>query len=577
MIIPITKETGVRQVSLGVLNGGLFLDTTPDAIPPNGWTDGYDMVVSPRGHAVPRHGRTVVVDLADEFDPLPATKTIYAIGENRDYTQGEFLYVFIGNKCAWYNGATWAWLQEGGDATFAEGRWDFTRVLGFAAATEHQYLACANDEEELMFIDETGTVTRPDTSSISTKIANPYGHQLEPKWGVLYKNRLFISGDTRHPSSLFCSVAGNPNAWDIVLPTGTDMDAQEFKVGFSREEPITGLYVYRGLLFIFKQSSIWYLDGTSGVPSNWTIRQFSGRLGCLSGYTIQDIGNDVVYVSNEMKLRSLAGTEKFGDIDMSAVSAGRIDSYLGMFRYGLSASTVDPVNGWYVLSMSNDPTERADGMVIYDYGRALGVDPRGMPMPGPWYRVAPMRAWSGSAMVQQNGRSCFCRSRALSATPGEEILVSGGYDSKIYSEFTQVAQEDCDDDTTRIVSGWVNGVHITMPDGTKSRIHKLSAVMRFLQAPVGGAENQYAVLGAIIDPIVKGYLRFKQLNPSELLGYAFYWGVSKWDQCKWDVSADRMVEATISERGYTFCVHLAATGLDIEIHQIFVTIEEGAV
>lgn len=572
MKISVDKEIQKQQADLGVLGGGLFLDLAPDAIPVDGWSGGYNFIKSDTGLIKPRLGRSEWANLADEFDPLPlpADTFIYAIGENREGTAAGItstLLVFIGNQIARYSG-TWAWVLDPTgtfDIVVIPGKWVFRRMKGYIAAAEHQFLACANQEEELLFINESGTTFRPDTGTGALTVGYAYG-QLKPKWMEIYQGRMFIAGGNDEPGALWCSRSGDCYDWTYTTPDPDNSDAQMIRVGWSDEDEITGLYTYMNLLFIFMTNSIWYLDASGSNPqTDWELKQFTSRVGCLSGHSIQDIGNDLLYISNDYKARTLRGTERFGDLDLGSVSTGRVDSLLAGKDYDWCDSVLVPNKGWYMLSLSSSSDLVSDVMLIYDYGDASGGEEGG---PAPWYRMEPVWRYSAPNEYVANPRTCFCRSRAA-GSGGLEVTLCGGANGIIYTEFSQSSYEDLDTSETEPIIAWLTGKHMVTPDNTDVVLEKVTTIIKYLQVPADGVASALS-LGAILNPLTNAVTKTINIDVTENLDIYAYWDLSVWDTAFWDAGVDVEAVAPIEERGSSFCLYISASEIDVEFYRMFV-------
>lgn len=81
---------------------------------------------------------------------------------------------------------------------------------------------------------------------------------------------------------------------------------------------ITGIKSFRNSLYIFCEKTIHRLDNIND-PAAIQITQVTNNVGCLSAYSIQEIGGDLVFLAPD-GIRTVAGTEKIGDVELSSVS-----------------------------------------------------------------------------------------------------------------------------------------------------------------------------------------------------------------------------------------------------------------
>ena len=81
---------------------------------------------------------------------------------------------------------------------------------------------------------------------------------------------------------------------------------------------IVGIKGFRDSLYIFCANTIHRLDNINDV-NNIRIVQVTNDVGCLSGYSIQEIGGDLVFLAPD-GIRNVAGTERIDDVELSSVS-----------------------------------------------------------------------------------------------------------------------------------------------------------------------------------------------------------------------------------------------------------------
>lgn len=546
------KDQLIQTVSLGTPNLGLFLDLPEDEVPLAGWSDGYNYVVNSNYRVTPRLGRELLFDLDAELEDMPSDTRTYGIHELRSAIPAgaDRLYIFIGNKIAVYNGATWAWVTLPSGYTITPGRWQFCQ---FGDATT-EYLVCCSEGNDMLYIDHMGVATCPDTTDF-------YAANLQPKWCTVYQGRIWIGGDPLYPTSIFSSYAGSAS-WTFG-GTPSDADPLEMIIGWRDGEPINGIFAKHGILFIIKENSVWFVDATDAAQLNWFNRKIrsgiGGGVGC--GYSVRDVGGDVLYMSRNGDLRTLYDTDRAGLYDSTSLSMGQIRTYLRGFWYDECDSVVDQRNGWYLLSAAPNTVDRNNLFTIFDFGKKT-EDGR-----GPWYRVAPMNFYDdvATATFTENSRACFGESWLLSAD-SSSIVISGGYTGYIYKEFAQT-EEDLDNGGTVKILSWITGSHIHQEDFTDSEMLEVYAFAHFGGAPVGSSLS----IGAIIDPL---QAKIKRLVDVALTGdYAdvMYWGITNWGAGRWGVSADEPIVIPIHESGKTFAFHVLSYGSRAELYRTFLT------
>tara|TARA_R110000772_G_scaffold36709_6_gene87671 strand:+ start:75 stop:1679 length:1605 start_codon:yes stop_codon:yes gene_type:complete len=83
-------------------------------------------------------------------------------------------------------------------------------------------------------------------------------------------------------------------------------------------DKIVGIKSFRSDLYIFCERSIKKLVNIN-ITASIAVEDVTNDLGCVSGYTIQEIGGDLIYLSQD-GFRTIAGTERIGDIELGTVS-----------------------------------------------------------------------------------------------------------------------------------------------------------------------------------------------------------------------------------------------------------------
>jgi hypothetical protein len=86
------------------------------------------------------------------------------------------------------------------------------------------------------------------------------------------------------------------------------------------EDQIEGIKGFRNELFIFCTNSIFKLININSTTANpIAIVPVTKNVGCLSGYSIQEIGGDLIFLAPD-GFRTVAGTARIGDVELGTVS-----------------------------------------------------------------------------------------------------------------------------------------------------------------------------------------------------------------------------------------------------------------
>ena len=80
---------------------------------------------------------------------------------------------------------------------------------------------------------------------------------------------------------------------------------------------VTGIKVFRDELFVFCESSIYKITGTSS--SNFAKAEVAKNIGTLSHHSIQELGGDLIFLAAD-GIRTIAGTARIGDVELGTVS-----------------------------------------------------------------------------------------------------------------------------------------------------------------------------------------------------------------------------------------------------------------
>jgi hypothetical protein len=87
---------------------------------------------------------------------------------------------------------------------------------------------------------------------------------------------------------------------------------------FKVDDEITGLKVFRDDLFVFCETRIFKLSGSSSA--NFAVTDVTRNIGCINGDTIQEFAGDLIFLGPD-GLRTIAGTAKIGDVELGTISS----------------------------------------------------------------------------------------------------------------------------------------------------------------------------------------------------------------------------------------------------------------
>ena len=155
-----------------------------------------------------------------------------------------------------------------------------------------------------------------------------------PEVVVEHKNHLFFSGMTSNRQIIQFSAPYSENDFSAASGAG------QISVG----DEIVGMKQFRETLVIFCKDSIFRLAGSS--VSDFVLQPVARNIGCLSRFSIQEIGGDLIYLAPD-GLRTVAGTEKIGDTELGTISK-QVQARLN----GLSANQISNISSLVIKSKS---------------------------------------------------------------------------------------------------------------------------------------------------------------------------------------------------------------------------------
>jgi len=128
------------------------------------------------------------------------------------------------------------------------------------------------------------------------------------KFVVSFKNHMFYAGKSTTKQEVVFSQPFDEDAFNSGSGAGS------IKV----DDEITGLKVFRDDLFIFCETRIFKLSGSSS--SNFAVSDVTRNIGCVNGDTIQEFAGDLIFLGPD-GLRTIAGTARIGDVELGTISA----------------------------------------------------------------------------------------------------------------------------------------------------------------------------------------------------------------------------------------------------------------
>ena len=145
------------------------------------------------------------------------------------------------------------------------------------------------------------------TRTFYAKEVSPNGSNTPVKFITSHDHHLIAAGLNDEETTVYYSVYNNPNNF-----TGVGAGS------VSISDTIVGIRGFREDLIVFCENSIHKLVNINDT-SNIRVDPIAENVGCLSGYSIQEIGGDLIFLAPD-GLRTVAGTARIGDVELGTVS-----------------------------------------------------------------------------------------------------------------------------------------------------------------------------------------------------------------------------------------------------------------
>ena len=200
-------------------------------------------------------------------------------------------------------------------------------------------------------------------------------------------------------------MSANPQEVVYTAPTTSDdFDPANGAGSFVVDEPVTGLTVFRDSLYIFSANRIYRLSGSTA--EDYVLTPITRSIGCRNGWTIKEFAGDIVFLGPD-GLRTIAGTNKIGDVDLGSISSQVQQLFQGQTKVSDFESLVIPNKTQYRIFFSDPetPKESTVGVICtrkqegYEYATTKAIRP-----------------------------SCTDTEEYL----GEYFVIFGGYDGRVY-------------------------------------------------------------------------------------------------------------------------------------------------
>lgn len=175
-----------------------------------------------------------------------------------------------------------------------------------------------------------------------------------------YLGRLWTN-DKANPDRLHYSSTGNPEEWNGAGDSG----AIDIAVGDGDSIGITGIFVFKNLLYVAKRDSLYRITGNT--PETFKVEDVSKGIGIESHLGIAYIDQDDVVFPSRRGFHAASSTDKFGDVEAQFLSYKIQPSF-----NDLTAGRIKFIQGEYVSELNSlafsvsDNASRQNCLYLYN-------------------------------------------------------------------------------------------------------------------------------------------------------------------------------------------------------------------
>jgi hypothetical protein len=218
-------------------------------------------------------------------------------------------------------------------------------------------IICTGDEVPVTYDGSSvGSLT-----GVATLEANVYA-----KYAAVYKNRLFLSGNSNKPYRVYYGEPGKHNDWS------TGSGAGSFDVNVNDGQIIRQIKSFPEALIVFKDKSIHYLSGDTApgasVSNPFRLQLATSAVGTTSPNSVVVVGSDMYFWGNG-RITTLKAVQDYGNIHAKDISFNV--QPLVKLANASAMSEVFAVHHelksqiWFMFP--NGSSSQSDTCLIYDY------------------------------------------------------------------------------------------------------------------------------------------------------------------------------------------------------------------
>ena len=182
------------------------------------------------------------------------------------------LMMMSGTTLNYFNTTDWASLDTG-----------FTTGLQTEFEVANDILYMTNGTDNVHSWDRASTTLNSCLTDEGAGATDP-PKAIDLKW---HRNYMFYAGDGTSPEKLFVSDLNDPQT--VTVATNY----------FTFSEPIFAIGELKDFLVIFGQRRIWTLQIVGTTLADWVIEPVNESVGCIARRSIQQVDNDLFFLSND--------------------------------------------------------------------------------------------------------------------------------------------------------------------------------------------------------------------------------------------------------------------------------------
>ena len=196
-----------------------------------------------------------------------------------------------------------------------------TRDSGRTSAGKYRFERFNFDgTDKIVVVDGVNAPTVFNSSLAATDVSTTAA--VGSKYVAAFKNHMFYAGKSTTKQEVIFSIPFDE----------TDFSAGTGGGSIKVDDEVTGIKVFRNDLFIFCETRIFKLTGTS--LSDFAVTSVTRNIGCINGDTIQEFAGDLIFLGPD-GLRTIAGTARIGDVELGTISS----NVQSIFNDNLSSAT----------------------------------------------------------------------------------------------------------------------------------------------------------------------------------------------------------------------------------------------